>query len=204
MNRYLIIPAVAMIAMALSSFQAQPVQAGKFLHGKHRKFCCPKCDCDCSTCKLDAEVVDVEKKCFEVECKTICIPRIVFPWQKKQSSCRSCKSCDGHGCTNCIHNGARIRKIKVLKSKKYKCPECKYSWTPDEKKPCCGSSCGCGESNCETGCCEADCDSGMFYEVPEPTMSYDQPAEPMYEAVESETMSADQYQFAPVKVEMEK
>ena len=204
MNRYLFIPAVAMIAMALSSFQVQPVQAGGCLHGKHHKFCCPKCDCDCSSCSLEAEVVDVEKKCYEVECKTICIPKVVFPWQKKKhASCHSCDSCNGRGCTNCVHNGARVRKVKVLKTKKYECPECKYTWTPDENSPCCGGSCsggcGCGGANCDGGCCDAGCDSGMNYEVPQPVESYEQPAMPMYE--DAGLQPAQQYDFAPVEVQ---
>ena len=35
---------------------------------------------DCR-CDLSSKEVDVEKSCFEVECKTICIPKVVFLWQ---------------------------------------------------------------------------------------------------------------------------
>ncbi len=108
--------------------------------------CCPECG---HCCKLDAEEVDVEKSCFDVECKTICIPRVVFPWQKKKarSACDACDGCDGRGCTACVHNGAKTRTIKVLTTKKYKCPECKYTWSAEKK-------------GCVTGCCDESCDTG--------------------------------------------
>lgn len=108
-------------------------------------FCdkCPSCDCS-----LETEVVDVEKSCFEVETKTICIPRVVFPWQKKKA-CGSCDSCDGRGCSTCFNNGAKTRCIRVLKKKKYICPECKYTWTP-KTAACCDR--GCDED------CDGDCD----------------------------------------------
>ncbi len=103
---------------------------------------CPSCDCE-----LEAKMVDVEKSCFEVETKTICIPRVVFPWQHKKA-CGSCDSCDGRGCVTCVNNGAKTRSIRVLKKKKYTCPECKYSWTPKES--------GCCDSGCDAGCAKAD------------------------------------------------
>ena len=109
-------------------------------------FTCPSCK---HTCKLDSELVDVEKTCFETEEKVICIPRVVFPWQKsRQSRC----GCTEQPCSNCTHNGAKTRKICVLKTKKYECPECKYTWTPEEKE--CGSGCA-------AGCCDttSSCDA---------------------------------------------
>ncbi|TWU36654.1 hypothetical protein Q31b_49360 [Novipirellula aureliae] len=143
------------------------VQAGFGHHVTQQ--CCPNCN---HNCKLEAKQVEVEKKCYEVECETICVPRVVFPWQtgdcrwfpwsKKKSQvnpCDACDACDGGGCkvcTNCVHNGAEVRTIKVLKSKSYKCPECEYSWSVDD-----GPGCGCGASGCcgNAGCCDASCDS---------------------------------------------
>jgi hypothetical protein len=95
---------------------------------------CPACDYQC---KLNAEIVDEEKPCFDVESKVICIPRVVFPWQRKK--CLSCGACDGLGCTHCVNNGARTRRISVLKNDSYKCPKCKYSWSA-EKIPCVSES----------------------------------------------------------------
>jgi len=111
--------------------------------------CCQRCpECD-HCCRLDAELVDEDIPCFNVESKVICIPRVVFPWQLKK--CRSCTSCDGVGCTNCVHNGAKTRRICVLKADKYTCPKCEYTWTPEKKA-------------CVTGCCDAaacDCDAAV-------------------------------------------
>ncbi|MCG8652935.1 MAG: hypothetical protein MI861_24050 [Pirellulales bacterium] len=114
---------------------------------------CPKCR---HHCKLEANRVEEEKKCFEVETKVICIPRVVFPWQKP-SSCGSCDGCNGRGCRVCVNNGARIREVKILKTKKYKCPKCEYTWSAE--KSSCGGGC------CDTRCAGTGCDSG----VPVPT-----------------------------------
>ncbi len=144
----------ALVVAALGQvFQTNTAEAGgknfKLLNQTGCDGLCPACG---HCCNLEAEQVDVEKKCFEIECKVICIPRVVFPWQKKKARgcCDSCDSCDGAGCTNCVHNGAKTRTIKVLKSKKYKCPECKYSWNAE--KVGCGS--GCCDSGCDAGCCD--------------------------------------------------
>ena len=100
-------------------------------------FTCPSCK---HTCEFESELVDAEKVCFETEEKVICIPRVVFPWQRKSRS--SCRGCSDQPCS-CQHNGAKTRKICVLKVKKYTCPECEYAWSPKEK------DCG----GCATGCC---------------------------------------------------
>ncbi len=108
-------------------------------HGKHFDqtgcVCCPVCD---HCCELKAEQVKEEKTCFEVESKLICIPRVVFPWQKKSKVSRhaSCDSCGGSGCNACVHNGARVRRVCVLKTEKYECPACSYSWSPKAKTAC--------------------------------------------------------------------
>ncbi|TWU16575.1 hypothetical protein [Allorhodopirellula heiligendammensis] len=116
--------------------------------------CCPVCD---HVCKLDAKKVEEEREGFQVESKAICIPRVVFPWQKeRRAACASCDSCGGQGCISCVHNGARIRKVCVLKTEKYKCPACKYSWSAEEKKQ---GDCGChGGLNCN---CQGPCDAGQ-------------------------------------------
>lgn len=140
---------LAAAIMVTAMMSQQQVQAACGLGS----ICCPKCK---SSCKLKAEKVDVEKKCFEVESKTICIPRVVFPWQmpKKKAGCSSCDSCDGNGCSSCVNNGATTRTIRVLKTKKYKCPECKYTWSAE--KPSCGGGCsGTGCGGCASGSCAA-------------------------------------------------
>lgn len=74
---------------------------------------CPQCQ---HRCQLKAERVEEERECFEVESKVVCIPRVVFPWQKQ---------C----CDPCFNNGARTRRVCVLKTETYQCPKCEYSWT---------------------------------------------------------------------------
>lgn len=144
----LIIHPVAMAALLVGGFMTAPSQAGLRDHvlGDQTGCCqrCPACD---YCCELKAEEVEEEKTCFEVESKEICIPRVVFPWQKK--ACRACDGCAGLGCTNCVHNGAKVRRICVLKTDKYKCPKCKYTWTPKKKDVAGG---------CDVGCCDAGCD----------------------------------------------
>ncbi|MEM1070690.1 MAG: hypothetical protein AAGI63_17430, partial [Planctomycetota bacterium] len=79
-----------------------------------------------------------ERTCYEIKSKVICIPRVVFPWQKaKMKKCASCDSCDGQGCTTCIHNGARLRRVCVDTPKKYTCPTCKYTWEAKKKGSFC-------------------------------------------------------------------
>ena len=137
MNRsriYSILFAIAMIATYATS--ANTANAEINICGLCKK--CPSCDCS-----LEAKMVDVEKSCFEVETKTICIPRVVFPWQRNKA-CGSCDSCDGKGCNSCVNNGAKTRCIRVIKKKKYTCPECKYSWTPNTSGSCDGA--------CDEGC----------------------------------------------------
>lgn len=148
--------AFAMLISPLSLWQASQANAGDVLSQTGCGcFVCPSCS---HCCELEAKMEDVEKSCFEVECKTICIPRVVFPWQKKKS-CSSCTACDGEGCSSCVNNGARVRKIHVLKTKKYECPECKYKWTPKETSPC-GDGC-CDPGACDTGCCDQGCSESL-------------------------------------------
>ncbi|WP_143544127.1 hypothetical protein [Rhodopirellula sp. MGV] len=140
-----------LFAVALMVSQSPTAEAGKLFSQTGASCHCPVCD---HCCELKAEQVDVEKTCFKVESKLICIPRVVFPWQKsKQAACAACDSCDGQGCTNCVHNGARVRKVCVLKTEKYTCPACEYSWTPVKKDVCCGDGCdgGCTGGPAETG-----------------------------------------------------
>ena len=154
----------------------KPADAAGFLGTKclDQTGCCKRCPACDHVCNLDAELVDEEKPCFEVESKVICIPRVVFPWQTGKScfpfcnkkGCNSCDSCDGRGCDSCnacINNGARTRRVCVLKTDKYTCPKCEYTWTA-EKKPC---ATGCIESCCDSGCAAAPCDAAPSYREPQ-------------------------------------
>ena len=141
-------------AFMLQSNNASAVFGHKLLDQTGCHCCaCPSCK---HICTFESEVVDAERECFETEEKVICIPRVVFPWQKKSQS--SCCDCSDQPCS-CTHNGAKTRKICVLKTKKYECPECEYTWTAKEKE--CGSGCA---SSCCSGdvCSAAPCDAGHW------------------------------------------
>jgi hypothetical protein len=144
---------------------SQRLEAAGRCHGL-LKAKCPRCK---SCCNLKVDCVNEEKECFEIECEQICVPRVVFPWQKRRaqrngSACGSCtSSCDacaksrdssGNGCgaCSCVNNGARVKTVKKLKKKSYKCPTCEYEW-----ELACGA--GCGEGCCADDCCDSGCDA---------------------------------------------
>ena len=104
--------------------------------------CCARCPACDYVCKLDAEKGEEDRICFDIETKVVCIPRVVFPWQKRD--CTSCSSCDGNGCSVCVNNGATARKVCVLKPSSYQCPKCNYSWSAEKK----GCSRGCPDGSC--------------------------------------------------------
>ena len=135
---------------AVSYVQAAPQCDG------HGCAVCPNCH---NGCTFKAECGKEEKSCWEVECEEICIPCVVFPWQKwraRRHGQGACDSCTG-GCDSCadscgvcssVNNGVRVKTVKKLKKKSYECPKCKYTWTP--------SRCGNGDC-CDAGCCDAGC-----------------------------------------------
>lgn len=181
-----ILKASLMLAIAVCLFAPTSVSAG---HGKHFDqtglTCCPACD---YVCKLEAEQVEVEKSCFKVESKAICIPRVVFPWQKaRKAACASCDSCDGRGCTACVHNGARVRKVCVLKTEKYKCPACEYTWSAEKK-----ASCGC----CDAAGCDGGC-TGVMLPPAVPAAEVSVPQAPAAEAPATEAPATSSLPSAP-------
>ncbi|MDG2015355.1 MAG: hypothetical protein P8J33_17745 [Pirellulaceae bacterium] len=86
---------------------------------------CPDCE-NCfpeEYCTLKVEMGEREFTCYEVDYKTICVPKVTFPWQKRKcggcgnlggcdGACDSlsngaCDGCDGNGCdaNGCDGNG---------------------------------------------------------------------------------------------------
>ena len=161
---YRLFPLLVFCAAALTAGNC--VQGSQRCHG-HCRAICPNCD---RCCTFNAECGKEEKECYEVECVEICIPRVVFPWQKQRSCGHGgCDSCDG-GCGKCsrVNNGARVKTVKKLKKKTYECPACKYEWTPARY--------GCG--NCHANGCNGagcDCDPVPEAEVEEPQEAYSLP-----------------------------
>ena len=70
---------------------------------------CPQCNEE--YCCLKTECGKESKKCYEIDYKTICIPKVNPPWKK-----------------GCQPQCAEARSVKVLKTKSYECPKCKYTW----------------------------------------------------------------------------
>ncbi len=139
MLKKMIVSSVVFAAVAMTT--ATTASAGKL-------GCINPADC---RCELTSKEVDVEKSCFEVESKTICIPKVVFPWQTghgcfglglfgcSKSACDSCDSADGceaSGCDTSVHNGAFTKTVKVLSKKKYTEPGCEYKWSVKEDGSC--------------------------------------------------------------------
>jgi hypothetical protein len=127
---------------------------------------CPQCN---YVCKFSAEKEDVPHTCYSVKCEPICIPRVVFPWQKRaccDGSCGCGGCCDTGGCDGrcgtpgccMVNNGACLKMVKVLTKFEYTCPECSYKWTPVSK--------GCG-GTCD-GCDGCDVSGGGSSAPPQP------------------------------------
>lgn len=113
------------ITFILAMFAARTAVAGGH-DGHGRGIKCPSC---CDDCVLSAEKSTETKHCWEVETKTICIPRITFPWQR----CGGCgnKRCEGKdGCsTPPPLNGAKSKCVKILVKHEYECTTCKYKFS---------------------------------------------------------------------------
>jgi hypothetical protein len=132
-----LIVAVAVVSTASAVLAADgPKRRSDSGHG-----CIVRCPNCCHECVFSANKEKVTKSCYDVVCKDICIPRIVFPWQKGCCSCAKGGK-DGDGKDGCcaIHNGAKTKSVRVLKKYEYECARCKYKWTPvpkysGEKKP---------------------------------------------------------------------
>lgn len=80
--------------------------------------CCDKIICPqpCGYCVAESKCVDIKRTCFNVKCKTICIPAITFPWEKRGAGC--CDLCDNGaagGCNACASaKCGRVISVKVL------------------------------------------------------------------------------------------
>ena len=97
--------------------------AGDETH-QHGLFC-PRCH---GTCYPTLTKAKETKTCWEVETKTICIPKVRFPWESKCCN----KGCGKEGCVppKC----GRTKCVNVLVKREYECSTCKYTWDPDSHK----------------------------------------------------------------------
>ncbi|MDA1016028.1 MAG: hypothetical protein O3A00_16425, partial [Planctomycetota bacterium] len=91
------------------------------------------CKQPCGHCVPTSKCVDVKKTCFNVECKTICIPAVRLPWQ----------SC-------CEARCGEVRAVRILKkSSKVVGQKLVCDWTA--VSDCCKGT-GCNHR----GCCDQD------------------------------------------------
>lgn len=86
---------------------------------------CPHCGNVCYPKVSDGKK---KKHCWKVEKKTICIPKVRFPWEKDCGDACCDESCPQPKC-------GRTKCVKVLMKHEYECHVCKYSWNP--------APCGC-------------------------------------------------------------
>lgn len=133
--------------------------------------CCePTCCPDDYRCEVEVSTETIEKKCYNVDAKPICIPPITTSpfdcFRQKllgkdacDAGCCEADCCDtgcdsstsGGGLFSCFKKGCgRIRCVNKLSSEKYEAGEkCVCEW---KAVPKCGGDC------CQEGCCES-CDS---------------------------------------------
>ncbi len=87
--------------------------------------CCPRC-----------VVGEVEKRCWNVKCKNVCIPRFRWPWECRDKSSGGCDADCGCAEDTCCGDGrcgtppkcGRVRTVNTLEQHKYTCKECGYEW----------------------------------------------------------------------------
>ncbi|MCR9116900.1 MAG: hypothetical protein NXI22_08105 [bacterium] len=119
---------------------------------------CPHCQ---EACYASVSVENEKKHCWNIECKTVCIPRVTFPWQQCQKDC-----CDA--CPQPAKCG-RVRTVRVLVKHEYECPKCKYKWSVPETNCCTDASCSAG------GCSVPACTAPDAI-APAPAFEYGDPA----------------------------
>lgn len=97
------------------------------------------CFCQAGRCSVEVEKEEVDVTCFDVECETICIPPLRFPWE-----CGPLKKC------------GKVRTVKKLVSDKTKKTVCVYDWSAITCCPDCRHRArgiyGCGKK-CDKDCC---------------------------------------------------
>ncbi len=109
------------LAFVLASSWTSVGETGENGHGAN----CPRCH---ETCYPTVTKGSETKQCWEVETKTICIPKVRFPWESKCCN----KGCGEDGCAQ--PKPGRTKTVNVLVKHEYECSTCKYSWDVDSYK----------------------------------------------------------------------
>lgn len=190
--------------------------------------CCraPQCQtagrcCGGPKCVGKAEMVDVEKHCWKVECEEICIPAVRFPWERGGSKLTLCslfnckKGCGKSGCCDsgcdggcaaaptcgCDGDCAKclpakcgfVRTVRHLKKESVAVQACKYSMEVGDKKP--SGEC-CDGRNCG-GCDDCATQAAAGQISARAAANYQHQAQPQTRPVPAETDFYRQHQ-APV------
>ncbi len=115
MRRSLTAPAMCLIAMATLQVISPLVSGAAWGWNRGEKTSCTRCPACHYRCKFSAKKIDEKRHRYVADSKVICIPRVVFPWQTDNRH-------------RCVNNGARLRRVNVLKREYYTCPECDFRW----------------------------------------------------------------------------
>ena len=81
--------------------------------------CCVTCPQCRHRCELEIKQTTDKHTTYDIECETICIPRVRFPWTR---------CCEPYQATQ--------RTVQRLKTRTYECPRCEYKWRAVECNPC--------------------------------------------------------------------
>ena len=113
-------------AVILAVCVSATAQADSLHHPRHiLDICCPHCGEACHpTVTKETET----KKCWDVETKAICIPKVRFPWHKASAG----KGIAKDGCRPTLWG--RVKHVNVLVFHEYECQVCKYTWNPRPTK----------------------------------------------------------------------
>ena len=112
------------IAVTAPTFAGETNSSGK-KKGGHCGVFCPHCG---EACYPTVTKGKEKKHYFEVEAKTICIPKVRFPWQTGANGKAGGKDrCPTQNC-------GRTKTVHVLVKHEYECSVCEYSWDPDHLK----------------------------------------------------------------------
>lgn len=113
------------------------------------------CDPCREACFATVESQTVEKKCWDVECKKVCVPKVVRPWgeggsgltcfdwlwsKKRACGCgESADCCEACRCATKPRCG-RVICVRDLKAVTYECEEKVCKWEM-RRLPACGDAC---------------------------------------------------------------
>ena len=142
------------------------------------KGCRTRC-CGRDVCVSSIVEVTEKKKCWNVECEKVCIPKVVAPWAKGGSklkclgsllrgkaNCSDSCGCGDAACPDCAEGCCqsprcgkvrcgKVRCVRVLESESYEVTKSECKWEIRRLPPCgqgaCGGNCD-GQSVGTDGC----------------------------------------------------